>query len=380
MDARVMSLLVNQPDTLNGRLEVLHQSLLATVPTIKRINCMLYDSQSDTLKSFLTSSEYDDEQENDRFKLSDSAALSKLVSEQTGAVFDSLQELSALESWHLEWLRAHHYQSCFVVPMFHVERFLGMMFFDGSEPDCFTENVQRELMLHTQLINMTVISELSLVHSLLSTVKVARDFTDLRDFETGLHLDRMAHYSRLIALHISTKYQLNDEWIEHIFMFASLHDIGKIGVPDSILCKPGRLTPEERVIMQRHVNLGVSILDRVLSDYELVNLRDTEMMRNIVAYHHEYLDGSGYPNGLAGEAIPLEARIATVADIFDALTSRRPYKPSWPVSEAIAELERMQQAGKLDSDCVTAVRENQDAFETIVDELTDEQERKQHFA
>jgi HD-GYP domain-containing protein (c-di-GMP phosphodiesterase class II) len=340
---------------------------------------MLYDSQSDTLKSFLTSSEYD-EQDDYRFKLSDNAELCRLATEQSGVVIDSLQQPSALEPWHLAWLKAHHYQSCFIVPMFHVDHLIGMMFFDSSETGCFTEPVQRELLLYTQLVRMTVVSELSLVRSLLSTVKVARDFTDLRDVETGLHLDRMAHYSRLIALHLSPKYGLNDEWIEHIFMFASVHDIGKIGVPDSILCKPGRLTPEERVIMQRHVNLGVSILDRVLSDYELVNLRDTEMMRNIVAYHHEYLDGSGYPNGLAGEAIPLEARIATVADIFDALTSRRPYKTSWPVSEAIAELERMQQAGKLDPDCVTAVRENQDAFETIVDELADEQERKQHFA
>lgn len=380
MDARVMSLLVNQPDTLNGRLEVLHQSLLGPVPAIKRISCMLYDSRSDFLKSFLTSSEYHDAQLDYRFRLSDSPQLSRLVTAHESVVVNSLDESPDPEATQLEWLRAHHYQSCFIVPMFHAERFIGMMFFDASEPGSFTENVQRELMLHAQLMKMTVISELSLVSSLLSTVKVARDFTDLRDFETGLHLDRMAHYSRLIARHIAPDYQLNDEWIEHIFMFASLHDIGKIGVPDSILCKPGRLTDEEREIMKQHVNKGVAILDQVLKQYELANLRDTEMMRHIVACHHEYLDGSGYPNGLSGDEIPLEARIATVADIFDALTSRRPYKKSWPVTEAIAELERMQQAGKLDPDCVAAIRKNREAFESIVNELADEQDRKQRYA
>lgn len=374
MDARVISLLANQPDTLNGRLEVLHQSLQAIVPAITRVNCMLYDKRSGFLDSFVTSSEYNEEHRHYRIKLDDSPQLLKLVTEQQGAVVNSLEHSSG-EQPYRQRLWAYQSQSCFVVPMFHAEQFIGMMFFVASD-NVFTDNVQRELILHTQLMNLMVISELSLVSSLLSTIKVARDFTDLRDFETGLHLERMAQYARLIARHIAPLYQLNDEWIEHIYMFASLHDIGKIGVPDSILCKPGRLTEQEREIMKQHVNKGVAILDRVLQDYELLNMRDTEMMRNIVACHHEYLDGSGYPSGMTADDIPLEARIATVADIFDALTSCRPYKKSWPVGEAIAELEKMQQAGKLDPDCVAAISKKPQAFESIVNDLADEQDQQ----
>lgn len=121
-------------------------------------------------------------------------------------------------------------------------------------------------------------------------------------------------------------YGQTGEFVANVHRFAPLHDIGKISIPDSILLKPGRLDASERKIMETHVEKGVNVIDRMISDFGLHELPESSILKNIVRCHHEYLDGSGYPAGLGGEAIPLEARIVTVADIFDALTFRRPYK------------------------------------------------------
>ena len=108
--------------------------------------------------------------------------------------------------------------------------------------------------------------------------------------------------------------------------------------------------------MKTHVNRGSAVLDQMIADLALRELPHVTLLRNIVAYHHEFLDGSGYPHGARGDAIPLEARIVTVADVLDALTSPRPYKPAWPFREAFAELDRMVAAGKLDAAVVDALK------------------------
>jgi len=154
---------------------------------------------------------------------------------------------------------------------------------------------------------------------------------EYRDPETGAHIQRMAHYSQIIAhglgLDVATQKLLLEA--------APMHDVGKIGIPDTILLKPGPLTPEEREIMKRHTQIGRDLLS---GDDLLIRTA-----REIAACHHERWDGTGYPAALAGEAIPLLARICAVSDVFDALTSQRPYKAPWPVAEAVDWIE--QQAG-----------------------------------
>jgi HD-GYP domain-containing protein (c-di-GMP phosphodiesterase class II) len=181
----------------------------------------------------------------------------------------------------------------------------------------------------------------------------------------------MARVSRLIAEVLAPRHGLDDEFVEHILLFAPLHDIGKIGVPDRILLKPGKLDDDERRLMQSHVEKGVEMIDRILGDVGLQGMVDSVLMRNIVQYHHEFLDGSGYPGGLRDEAIPLEARIVTVADIFDALTSVRPYKRAWTLDEACTELERMADAGKLDAECVAVLRTRAPAIAEVLQRYQD---------
>jgi HD-GYP domain-containing protein (c-di-GMP phosphodiesterase class II) len=218
---------------------------------------------------------------------------------------------------------------------------------------------------------MALSADLAAVRSVIASANMARDFVNLRDFETGAHLERMARYARLIARQVAPHYQLNDETIEHIYLFAPLHDIGKIGIPDQILLKPGPLDAAERLIMQTHVEKGVDLIHKVMGDFDIQHLPDSKLMYDIVACHHEFMNGSGYPNGLCGDAIPVAARIITVADIFDALSSHRPYKNTWPVDAAIAELKRMADDGKLDPLCVSALVMNLDEAIWIRDNFTD---------
>ncbi len=156
-----------------------------------------------------------------------------------------------------------------------------------------------------------------------------------RDSDTGEHLERIAAYCRVLGeqLRVSTP-ELTDQWILNLQLASSLHDIGKVGIPDAVLLKPGKLTPEERAVIERHPAIGAEALSAILArqpDDDLLL-----MARNIAACHHERWDGGGYPARVGGAGIPLEARIVSVADVYDALTSTRVYKPPMSHAEALA--------------------------------------------
>ena len=151
---------------------------------------------------------------------------------------------------------------------------------------------------------------------------------EFKDDETGKHVLRMAHYTRLVA----AEYGLPADVVELLHHAAPLHDIGKIGVPDAILQKPGPLDVEELARMREHTTIGVDIIGP--TDHVLL-----ETARQLSLTHHERWDGAGYPHGLVGTEIPIGGRIAGIADVFDALTSARPYKDAWPVDRAVDLIE-----------------------------------------
>ena len=182
---------------------------------------------------------------------------------------------------------------------------------------------------------------------------------EYRDEDTGNHIIRMSKYARLIAEELDLTAMECDE----IEAAAPMHDIGKIGIPDHILLKPERHTADEQEVMRRHPLIGHEILADSPSRY-------LQMGAVIALGHHEKFDGSGYPQGLAGEAIPLPARIVAVADVFDALTSNRPYKRAWSFQDALDYLQA--ESGKhFDPACVRAFELRIDAVAAILRDLGD---------
>ncbi len=175
-----------------------------------------------------------------------------------------------------------------------------------------------------------------------------------RDPQTGSHLTRMASYSKIIALELG----LSEDEAEEIYLAAPMHDVGKIGIPDRILLKEGKLTPEEWLEMKRHTKYGHDILGNSLTPI-------LQLGGVIALNHHEAWDGSGYPDGKKGEEIPLCARIVAVADVFDALTSVRPYKKAWSLEEALDELNKLSDV-RLDANCVKAFMKSIDSVKEIM--------------
>lgn len=172
---------------------------------------------------------------------------------------------------------------------------------------------------------------------------------EYRDPETGAHILRMAHYSALIAQGLGLSVAEQALLLEA----APMHDIGKVGIADNILLKPGRLTPDEMEIMKQHAIFGFEILKGSSS-------KVLQTGADIALGHHEKFDGSGYPNALKGEEIPIFSRIVAVADVFDALTSERPYKKAWPLEEA-AQFIRSNAGSHFDPVCVDSFFEGWDA-------------------
>lgn len=189
------------------------------------------------------------------------------------------------------------------------------------------------------------------------TLMVLGRTAEYKDAETANHTVRVAHYSKLLA----EKYGLDETRQETIFYASPFHDIGKVGIPDFILLKEGRLTVEEFSIMKKHVHIGSEILKNTKSAY----LIEGEV---IALNHHEKFDGSGYPEGKIAEEIPISARIVSIADVFDALTSVRPYKKSWTIQDAVLLL--MNEKGKhFDPDLIDIFIEHIDEIKKIYDQF-----------
>jgi len=352
-------------ERLSAQLQDLHAIVATRHPEIHRIALATYDEPTDLLRTFINSSVGDfTPLDHYEARLSDIPSLSRLARSGEKRVLQNIAAAMAeRNSTHSRWLNNTGFQSSYTVPVFHGNQFVAFLFFNANRPNAFTDEVLRYLDLIGYLAAQIYLSGIIAVRTLIGTVEVARGLTRIRDIETGHHLDRIAHYTRIITRGLATRHELDDEFCEHVFLFAPLHDIGKIGVPDSILQKPGPLDADERRTMQNHVALGVRVFDRMIRDIGMLEDRAVQIMRNIIAYHHEALDGGGYPYGLKGDQIPLEARIVAIADIFDALTSERPYKPRWPNEAAFAELTAMVERGKLDADCVRAFVDSRDLVE-----------------
>ncbi|MCG8686568.1 MAG: HD domain-containing protein, partial [Desulfobacterales bacterium] len=183
--------------------------------------------------------------------------------------------------------------------------------------------------------------------------------SEFKDEDTGDHIIRIGEYASFIA----NRLNLDDQYIETIGYAAPMHDVGKIGIPDKILLKPGKLTDEEFDTIKRHTLIGARLLSKSKS-------RILQMAEEIALTHHEKFNGSGYPNALSGEDIPLSGRIVAIADTFDALTSKRPYKEPYP-PEMVFDIIRREREQHFDPQITDLFLEEFDRFLEIREEFGD---------
>jgi HD-GYP domain-containing protein (c-di-GMP phosphodiesterase class II) len=227
-------------------------------------------------------------------------------------------------------------QSALLLPLTELKEGGAVLVFASSQPGAYTmehrtflESVGAQV---SHILSKTVVMEGLVVAAVEGLAKLAES----RDPETGDHLIRMSLYSMILAEEMGN----SPAYARAIHAFAPMHDIGKVGISDDILLKPGRLNDEERAEMCRHPAIGGQVL-RTCEAH--MNERGRSVFKlgiDIAECHHEKWDGTGYPKGLTGEAIPVAARIVAVADVFDALTSKRPYKEAWTVEKALETLEK----------------------------------------
>lgn len=204
--------------------------------------------------------------------------------------------------------------------------------FEVGGVDFISKPISRPVLLARVRSQLSLVRAEELEETRLLLVQRLGRAAEYKDNETGFHVIRMSHYARILGLAAG----MDEEQATLLLHAAPMHDVGKIGTPDRILLKPDKLDADEWAIMQQHPVIGADII----GDHPAPLI---QMAREIALTHHEKWDGSGYPQGLAGERIPLVGRIVAIADVFDALTSERPYKSAWPVQEAATYMRK--QAG-----------------------------------
>lgn len=268
----------------------------------------------------------------------------------------------------LELIVKEGIQSNMILPLMIQDKVFGFLFFSSFEKNSYDkrslrigENISRAL--------ATIIDQTYLTKRVLNNITLTfADLVEKKDNDTGDHIIRMTKYSKIIAEgllnHEKDNYRVNSSFIHDIELYAPLHDIGKVGIPDSILNKPGKLTSEEWSIMKEHTNIGANILAKLKENLQVFGKDFYQMAIDVTRHHHEKWDGTGYPYGLKGEEIPLAARIVAIADVFDALSSRRAYKE--PMSfEACINMIKKNKGTHFDPELVTIFLDNISKVEEI---------------
>lgn len=233
------------------------------------------------------------------------------------------------------------------------------------------KKIEDELERYTHKLEQLVeekVQEIS--SSQMATIYALIKLSESRDDDTGAHIERTASFCRMLAEKARSVSEyagmITDSFIETIYKASPLHDIGKVGIPDSILLKPGKLNDEEFTVMKSHVQIGYDTLSKVRQQYDKNEF--LKMGMEITMYHHEKWDGSGYPKGLVGDKIPLSARIMALADVYDALRSKRVYKDAFSHEKSL-EIVASNSGSHFDPVLVDVFLENHKEFETLYDSI-----------
>lgn len=346
-------------ESLSDNLARLHERINGLIPGLEGVALVSYDAETDLLSTYLNSTQSGQALTGYDATLTSSVSLSAIAKSRKPRYVADIANTFSPARRHSQWLLKQGYQTSLTVPIYSGDRFLGFVFFNSQTRDGFTREQQASLVTYAGLIT-TAMSEVE------APIRIIQRVASMRDFETAEHIRRVAAYSRLIAQGCVARGRASDEFARFVFLVAPLHDIGKIAIPDRILLKPGPLSDAEYALMKTHVLRGVELVKGILDDAYTLPAEQQAILLNIVGQHHEKLDGTGYPLGLTGDEISLEGRILAVADIFDALTARRPYKEPWDVELALTELRQLADQNKIDRECVEIFLSHREGIAAIM--------------
>jgi len=348
----------NQP--LIERLENMYRTLREFHSGIDRFALTMYNPDDDSLSSFLYESDESSPLVGYTAALSNVPSLQQLADKPAVRIVHDMRDFDSDKTPpHTRALLSHGYRSSFTMPVLHNGKLLGFLFLNSQQKNYFNDQVVTYCNLWAHLVCQVVAAEQGVVERIQGVIRFSTEIAGRRSIETHKHVLRMAQYARLIARELQAEEHLTDDYIEYLTLFAPMHDIGKIGIPDSVLHKSGPLTTGEFDQMREHVNIGGDIIDEALEGFTLGQITHKDMLRNIVLYHHEKLNGKGYLGLRGKDEIPLEARIIAVADVLDALLNKRSYKEAWSMTETLKELKKMAE-DELDKRCVDVIIEHQD--------------------